>query len=552
MKLLLHATVADEIKRGFTLKSTMRFSYIIIILSWPFLTLLAQQEWAQYTNNSDIRQIAIRGDELWAATNGGPVSYNLKTNQKRIYTRLDGLIGLQVLGIAVNPTNGTIWCVNFNWRPDAPGYKYFALFELQGERWVEVTIIPQTYGQIAYDSLGNLWLPSHPSGSVYKNGEITQLDLPFSPTTLAIDTLNRVWFGSWNSGVALYDNGAITTYTTVNSGISSNEIRSIAIDRFNRIWFAHPTAGISCFDGQNWVSYTSTNSTLPSDKVRSVFANEISNIWAVCNVNCGSVLAKFDGNSWDVIQTFQNPGFGLQVATDQDRNLYFSSGDDSSESDSIHFHDSWGTILKYNSNAGWTKLSIGQNTIAYPPIQSIVQDKKGNLWFGHMAYGLVKFDYNTWIHYKPTLATMVPSAFVTSIAVDSNDVLWAVASSVSVSSSCGGGFFRGGVVSYDGSQWKVFTTQNSTLPSDDLTSIAVDENNYLWIGTVDQGVIKFDGQSWFTYDTSNSDLLNNNVGKVVTSKGGRIWFATGSGLCSFDGTNWRVEPISLVTRWRIS
>jgi ligand-binding sensor domain-containing protein len=43
--------------------------------------------------------------------------------------------------------------------------------------------------------------------------------------------------------------------------------------------------------------------------------------------------------------------------------------------------------------------------------------------------------------------------------------------------------------------WKEYTTDNSGIKTDDLTCVAVDKNNVIWLGTND-GVISFDGTNW--------------------------------------------------------
>ncbi len=93
---------------------------------------------------------------------------------------------------------------------------------------------------------------------------------------------------------------------------------------------------------------------------------------------------------------------------------------------------------------------------------------------------------------------------------------------------------------YAQEQWRVFTSQNSGLPDNDVHCIAIDTNNVKWIGTsADAGLTKFDGINWTVFDTSNSPLPHNQVQTLKIDKNNNIWIGTfGGGLAKFDGTNW--------------
>ncbi|MBK8581055.1 MAG: T9SS type A sorting domain-containing protein [Flavobacteriales bacterium] len=49
-----------------------------------------------------------------------------------------------------------------------------------------------------------------------------------------------------------------------------------------------------------------------------------------------------------------------------------------------------------------------------------------------------------------------------------------------------------GLAKFDGTNWIVYTTSNSDLPSNNILSLAIDVNNKIWIGTVDEGLVVFD------------------------------------------------------------
>ena len=54
-------------------------------------------------------------------------------------------------------------------------------------------------------------------------------------------------------------------------------------------------------------------------------------------------------------------------------------------------------------------------------------------------------------------------------------------------------------------EWIVYDTLNSGLPSNVINSIAIDSNGIKWIGT-NKGLVKYNGIIWTVYNTSNSGL----------------------------------------------
>jgi len=92
-------------------------------------------------------------------------------------------------------------------------------------------------------------------------------------------------------------------------------------------------------------------------------------------------------------------------------------------------------------------------------------------------------------------------------------------------------------------QWRVFTTANSPLPGNNISSIVIDSNNIKWIGT-DSGAVKIEGNNWTIFDTSNIPLGVNWVRPLAFDKFNNIWFSYGlsnstvEGAAVFNGINW--------------
>lgn len=113
---------------------------------------------------------------------------------------------------------------------------------------------------------------------------------------------------------------------------------------------------------------------------------------------------------------------------------------------------------------------------------------------------------------------------ISTIAIDAQDNKW---------------FGTGGGVSmFDGINWTTYTEANSGLVSNAVYTIAIDAQGNKWFGTWG-GVSKFDGTNWTTYTTVNSGLVENYVSAIAIDIQGNKWFGTNSGgVSKFDGTNW--------------
>jgi ligand-binding sensor domain-containing protein len=89
----------------------------------------------------------------------------------------------------------------------------------------------------------------------------------------------------------------------------------------------------------------------------------------------------------------------------------------------------------------------------------------------------------------------------------------------------------------------LFDTKNTSIPADNLVSVAVDNNGVKWIGSSKNGLIKFDNNIWTLYNKDNSPIKGNYIHGIVVDKKNKIWFAFSNpqqGLACFDGKEFTV------------
>ncbi|WP_163709302.1 T9SS type A sorting domain-containing protein [Mangrovibacterium lignilyticum] len=139
---------------------------------------------------------------------------------------------------------------------------------------------------------------------------------------------------------------------------------------------------------------------------------------------------------------------------------------------------------------------------------SLATDNVGDLWGarqGILFRGLSKYDGNSWNTYTPPYIV----GYVTDLAIDANGMKW---------------MSGGALISYDGTNWEEYYTPVETH----INSIAI-ENKSIWCGTKD-GLMRFSNSQWTVFDTANSELPSNVVNSIAIDDNGTKWIGTKNGL----------------------
>ncbi len=109
---------------------------------------------------------------------------------------------------------------------------------------------------------------------------------------------------------------------------------------------------------------------------------------------------------------------------------------------------------------------------------------------------------------------------VTSIAVDKNNNVWVGTNS--------------GLAKFDGLSWTSFTAADG-LADDAIRTLGLDPDGNLWIGTWENGISMFDGQTWTNYNEDDG-LFNNMIYSIHADNSGSIWIGTRNNhITVFDG-----------------
>lgn len=101
-----------------------------------------------------------------------------------------------------------------------------------------------------------------------------------SVNSLAVDALGRVWAGTADKGVYMYQSGLWTEYNLQQEKLASNRIRSIAADASGRVWVSTQW-GVAVFDDGDWQALRMDNSGLVEN-----------DIWSAAVIAGGPILPE--------------------------------------------------------------------------------------------------------------------------------------------------------------------------------------------------------------------------------------------------------------------
>jgi ligand-binding sensor domain-containing protein len=297
-------------------------------------------------------------------------------------------------------------------------------------KFIEAEQILDNYSITTLESItsAEAWIGTKDNGLIrYSDSGVEIFNSSNSPISesspiydIAIDYSGNVWIGA--NGLIKFDGATFTRYSTENSSIPVNLVKSIAVDQDNNIWFSSAndqTGGLVKFDRTNFTVYTPENSDLPVHYVRGVIADGNNNVWVSSYETLNqSFISRISGSEW---HTFGNADFGFTAAGVGQL--------------AINGSDEIFAIVDYSMNP-----SLGTH---------------GSKLFSFLPETTVRNQFNF-------------TNLITSITVDTNGKVWYVS--------------RRQFGVYNGEAWII---ESPTFTKADLTSITEGPEEKMWIGTTD-------------------------------------------------------------------
>jgi ligand-binding sensor domain-containing protein len=155
-------------------------------------------------------------------------------------------------------------------------------------------------------------------------------------------------------------------------------------------------------------------------------------------------------------------------------------------------------------------VSLGPNRIT----RTIKQDRNGNIWIASWE-GIFRYDGKSFVNMTSKVST---SRFL-SILEDSKGNLWF-------------GSIGSGVYYYDGDTFRNYTTKDG-LVNDNIQHIYEDKVGNIWFAT-QGGASYYDGKSFHDF-TIKDGLPNNDLNSIIEDKAGNFWFASRGEMSIYDG-----------------
>lgn len=387
-------------------------------------------------------------------------------------------------------------------------------------------------------------------------------------TSVYKDKRGLMWFGTYD-GISRYDG-----YNFMNFRNEPNELNSLVNNRVvsicgtqNEIWIG-TKGGISVYSYLNNQFNTKyfVNARTSKSELIDFVVNEIrdhkSNIY-IATAGKGLLYraAKqkkitqiplyingklqwdyhvqgidFDpsGNLWCSV-----PGVGLVTidATSKKLSVVFSDVTGGGSVLYDKFSNVWvgieGGLLKYNTK-NRTHHVYADQEIQYPISDLMCKPDKKELWIATNGNGVVKYNYasDTFSSLFESLnEEKLNSNAITSLCLDNENRVWI-------------GTLRGGVDKIE-ERKSPFTTVSkneklkNTLPSDFILSLSEQDNEHIWIGTDGAGASLWNRKdntfTNYSHKSNDSNSLSNNFVTAIAKDNKGTWFGTyGGGVCFFN------------------
>jgi len=175
-------------------------------------------------------------------------------------------------------------------------------------------------------------------------------------------------------------------------------------------------------------------------------------------------------------------------------------------------------VFRYDGTS-FTNLTSKISSPRFSSFWDVLEDRKGDLWFGTRDSGVYHYDGKSFQHF--TTREGLASNLVMSIYEDKAGNIWFGASR------------------YDGKSFRNFTTKDG-FPSNSIRLLLEDKTGKLWFGAQGENMFVYDGKT-FTVLKNKDGKAFNNVWSIIEDKKGSIWFGAGGydlscyGLWRYDG-----------------
>ena len=267
-------------------------------------------------------------------------------------------------------------------------------------------ILPSSSVRMLFeDSAGRLWIGTNDAGVfVYENGSITQPDGQPQDTFLCVrgfaEGEDGVIYACSNSGIAEINGGTMSIYDIPE--LSGQTVYSVAVDKFGRVWGAESAGGCAVVYGGKLVHSVSGGDYLgEGESVYSVASGADGDVWLG---SAGNTIARlsFDSVNFD-------GGVSVQLFTAENvitHNSMRMMDNGAMTVSGLHgfgiiYPD--GTIREFSESEGAVSLN------------SAYIDYEGNIWLASTSEGIVR--YSVGCYSSPNAAAELDGIALNAVAI---------------------------------------------------------------------------------------------------------------------------------------
>ena len=352
-------------------------------------------------------------------------------------------------------------------------------------------------------------------------------------TALCEDASGRLWIGTQGDGLFSYSDGIVTPYRARTKELDDT-INSIAEDNAGNLWLGTPS-GLNRLAKDRLLRFT-TKDGLPSDFVSNVHVARSGTLWistrgGMCQFTNGLISSypfKTDspgrnpeslgvyedrtGNLWAYGDTY------LVNLTENKHLNHFGGGDNISSlriwslCEGRH-GELWigatgkGLYCFADDKFSPPNLSNGGLT---SDVRALCEDREGNLWLGTYGGGLVRLQPRNVRVLDASVG--LPNHPVVCLGFNPQGRAWI-------------GFDRGGLYAGTAERFDRFSGEAAMNLQNLVSSIAIEPDSSLWVGTPGAGVYCVRNQRTIHYGTADG-LSDDMVLSVAVDAAGAVWAGT--------------------------
>ncbi len=269
---------------------------------------------------------------------------------------------------------------------------------------------------------------------------------------LKMSSSGTLWIAT-NYGLSKMVGNSFINYNTSNSNIGTEMLNKVAVAG-TTVWISTYGYGIIRFNGTTFTNFNTNQQGMPNNTATGIATDGQGTLWMASS----SGLSKFNGTTWTTYNT-SNSQIGsndvTSVAVDASDNVWVSAG---------------GMLQKFSSNT-FTSVTDGVAKILKITTTGI---------YVNTGDGLGKIVNNDYANLYWTSNSCLASCNVNAVGLDETNKVWLGLD------SCGN--YAGGVQNF--TNCITYTTSNSGLPHNSITSLLVIDSNVIWAGTLEGGLVR--------------------------------------------------------------